>query len=131
MVAILNNQRDTNIVREQYWYRIPIESVETLLKRYWPPDWLAFYQTKIFSEDAYTIKYYAQIKAIQKVYRWQLFPDESPHQKSENLYYKLDLSVLKCLPQPICNPRRQRIVFIPTTLAKLQTAVTVNDLRSH
>ncbi|MDX2214477.1 MAG: hypothetical protein SFY66_14395 [Oculatellaceae cyanobacterium bins.114] len=56
LVAIVNNYQDWATLtvsakqhaRDQHWYCIPVESVERLLKRYWAPKWLAFYQTKVF-----------------------------------------------------------------------------------
>ncbi|MFN8441492.1 MAG: hypothetical protein U0175_12005 [Caldilineaceae bacterium] len=46
------------------------------MKERWPPQWLALYQTKIFGDEAFSIRYFAQVQSIRKVYRWQLFPDE-------------------------------------------------------
>ena len=46
LVAIMNDRRDMAIAREKGWYRIPVRSVENRLKDRWPPQWLAFYQTK-------------------------------------------------------------------------------------
>ena len=48
LVAIINDRRDFAIVREQNWYRIPVASAEKWLKHRWPPQWVAFYQTKIW-----------------------------------------------------------------------------------
>lgn len=128
LVAILNQPRDLEIAREQHWYRIPIQSVERFLKQYWEPDWLAFYQTKIFGDEAYKINYYTRVLAIQTVCRQDLFPDEPRAEQSQKQYYKLKLAPLEPLPQPIINPRQRRITFIPTTLSQLMTATEVSDL---
>ena len=40
LVAILNDQRDFEILQREGWYRIPVSSAP----RRWPPRWLAFYQ---------------------------------------------------------------------------------------
>lgn len=116
------------IARNQHWYRIPVDSAEKLLKQYWAPKWIAFYQTKVFSDEAFSIYYYARILNIQTVARTELFPDETHSEKATKQYYKLELAPLQELPQPIVNVRKRRITFIPTTLVKLTTAVDLNDL---
>lgn len=128
LVAIVNNRLDFNLAYEQYWYRIPVSSVKNLLKQRWPPQWLAFYQTKIFGQEAHAVNYFAQVIDIQKQYRQQLFPDEPPNAKSNRQYYKLILQPLQRLPKPIFSRRFRRIVFIPTTAEKFFNAVEINDL---
>lgn len=133
LVAIMNCKRDMEIVREQNWYRIPVESVEKWLKKCWPPEWLAFYQTKVFGSEAHAIHYYARVLNIREVDRFQLFPEEfkpeeCKNEQSQKRYYKLELSALEELAEPIAGDRQQRILFIPTTLVKLTTAIGINDL---
>lgn len=128
LVAIMNNKRDMEIAREQHWYRIPVDSVERFLRNRWPPEWLAFYQTKVFGSEAYAVHYYACVLQICKVGRYELFPDEPQSDKSQKIYYKLELSPLQELPQPIVSHRKRRITFISTTLVKLTTAITIHDL---
>jgi very-short-patch-repair endonuclease len=128
LVAILNNQLDFAILREQGWYRIPVSSVEKWLKERWPPRWLAFYQTKAFGEEAHAVHYYCKVQQIRKVQRWQLFPDDPRNEKSERWYYQLLLQPLQKLPKPIYSRRWRRIVFIPTTWEKFVAAEEVNDL---
>ncbi len=70
LVAIMHNPLDLVIARDQHWYRIPVPSAEKLLKERWPPQWLAFYQTKIFGDEAYAVSYYARVLDIRKVFRW-------------------------------------------------------------
>ncbi len=57
LVAIMNNQSDFARLRDELWYRIPVESAP---KR-WPPRWLAFYQTKVFGSEAYAVRYYGRV----------------------------------------------------------------------
>ena len=52
LVAILTNKSDLAILQEQGWYRIPVDRAP----RRWPPRWLAFYQPKVFGDDAYLIR---------------------------------------------------------------------------
>ena len=128
LVAIMNNLLDFAIARDKHWYRIPVLSVERLLKDCWPPQWLAFYQTKFFGKEAHAVSYYARVLEIRQVSRWQLFPDEPHNEKSQKRYYQLILSPLERLPSPILSPRWRRMVFIPTTWIKLTRAVEINDL---
>ena len=128
LVAIMNNLLDMAIARDQHWYRIPVHSVESLLKECWPPQWLAFYQTKVFGDEAFAVNYYAQVLDHLQVFRWQLFPNDPQDEKGLQRYYKLILAPLDRLPNPILSRRRRRIVFIPTTMEKFTTATEINDL---
>ena len=74
LVAILNNLQDFRIAKEKHWYRIPVSSAHKWLRDCWPPLWLAFYQTKVFGQEAHSVRYYARIIEIREVFRWHLFP---------------------------------------------------------
>ena len=128
LVAILNNLPDFAVARHQHWYRIPVSSVHRWLKDRWPPQWLAFYQTKVFGSEAFAVNFYAQVLDVRQVYRWQLFPDQPHDEKGMRRYYQLILSPLQRLPHPIISRRWRRIVFIPTTWQKFVNAVEINDL---
>lgn len=128
LVAIMNKALDFSILREHLWYRVPVSSKAKWLKDKWPPKWMAFYQTKKFNQDAYAVNYYGRVLDIQEVYRWQLFPNEPKDEKSLRKYFKISLSSLEQLPQPIFSRRRRRIVFIPTTWQKFIDAQELNDL---
>lgn len=128
LVAIMNKPLDFAILREKLWYRIPVRSVEKWLEDKWPPQWIAFYQTKEFKQDAYAINYFGKILEIRKVFRWQLFPDEPRDAKSQSQYYQIYFSSLERLPKPIISQRWRRIIFIPTTWQKFVTATQINDL---
>lgn len=124
LVAIINNYRDFEILRSEGWYRIPVAKAP----RRWPPRWLAFYQTKVFGDEAFSIRYFGQIAAIRQVPRTVLFPNELTSSKSEQLYYQVQLRNLETLSKPIVSWRWRRIVFIPTTWAKFVRAGEINDL---
>lgn len=124
LVALVNNWTDWRILQEQLWYRVPVASAP---KR-WPPRWMAFYQTKIFRDEAYAVRYFGQVKTIKRRTRRELFPDELPNAKSERVYYQVFLDALTPLPRPIVSLRLRRIVFISTTYHKLATAGEINDL---
>jgi very-short-patch-repair endonuclease len=124
LVAILNRKDDWAILQEQGWYRIPIASAP---KR-WPPRWLAFYLTKTFGAEAFSIRYYGRVRQIKQAGRRELFPDESSGAKSDRRYYQIFVDSLETRETPIVSRRLRRIVFIPTTWAKFAAATEINDL---
>jgi very-short-patch-repair endonuclease len=124
LVCVMNNVRDWKIAHDDLWYRIPAEKAP---KR-WPPEWIAFYQTKIFGDEAFTVTWYGRVKWIDRLRRRDLFPDEGQHAKSNREYFQVHLESLQRLPKPIPSRRLRLIVFIPTTLHKLTTAEEINDL---
>jgi very-short-patch-repair endonuclease len=128
LVAVMNNRLDFELAANQHWYRIPVSSVEKWLAKRWPPQWLAFYMTKKFGAEEFSVRYFARVVNIRKAYRWQLFPDQPSDQKSQKQYYQLLLEPLRPLPQPIFSRRWRRIVFIPTTWQKFMNAAEINDL---
>ena len=128
LVALMNNHRDLEIARTQHWYRIPVKSADRFIRDIEQMQYLAFYQTKIFKRDAFAVNYYAEIEEISTAPRIELLPDEAIHQNAEALYYKLEISPLQRLSQPIPSKRLRRITFITTTLAKFGLAQELNDL---
>ena len=128
LVAIMNNQRDLEIARTQRWYRIPVKSADRFIQDIKQMQYLAFYQTMIFKRDAFAVNYYAEIERISTAPRIELLPDEAGHQNAEALYYKLKISPLQRLSQPIPSKRLRRVTFITTTLAKFSMAQEINDL---
>jgi very-short-patch-repair endonuclease len=128
LVAILNEPRDFHIASEHGWYRVPVDSAHKRLKGRWPPQWLAFYQTKIFADEAYSIRYYAEVLGLRNATRRELFPSEPEGVKSNRVYHQLMLGPLQRLRVPIFSRRWRRIIFIPTTWAKFTGAAEINDL---
>jgi very-short-patch-repair endonuclease len=124
LVAIMNDPRDFALLREQLWYRVPVASAP---KR-WPPALLALYQTKVFGDEAYAVHYYGRVKRISVVSRRDLLPEDWKSEHTDRKYYKVELEKLVKLDQPIVSRRWRRIVFIPTTAAKLFNATQINDL---
>ncbi|MBN1545147.1 MAG: DUF559 domain-containing protein [Syntrophaceae bacterium] len=128
LVAIINNLNDFAALRDRYWYRIPISSVEKWLKDCFPPEWIAFYQTKKFGAESYAINYIGKVSKVKEVYRYEIFPDEPISEKTNKKYFQIFVSSLKPLPYPIVSTRNRRIVFIPTTVEKINNAEEINDL---
>lgn len=128
LVAIMNRRLDFETALKERWYRIPVSSQKKWLKDRWPPEWLAFYMTKVFEAEKYSIRYYARVLGYSTKQRWQLLPNEPRDEKSKRRYYKLILGPIKKLPRPIVSRRWRRIVFIPTTWQKFISATEINDL---
>ncbi len=128
LVAIMNNQRDLEIARTQRWYRIPVNNANRLIPELRQMQYLAFYQTVIFDRDAFAVNYYAEINQISTARRIELLPDEVGNQNADALYYKLKISPVQRLSQPIPSRRLRRVTFITTTLAKFSEAQEINDL---
>ncbi|MFN8139942.1 MAG: DUF559 domain-containing protein [Fimbriimonadales bacterium] len=152
LVCLVPTLRDWQIIREEGWYRIPVHTAP----KKWPPKYLAFYHGRAFGDSAFTVCYYAEVKAIHKKSRRELFPDEpdlvvprkeqvqssqkdrseaNPQKmrlkdiaKQDRLYHQVILGPLQELPAPIFALRNRRIVFISTTMYKLETAVEINQL---
>lgn len=128
LVAIINDLHAWHLAYDDHWYRIPVDSVQRFLQSRWPPEWLAFYQTKAFGEEAYSVRYFSRILDIRRRTRLELFPNEPIGPKSGRHYYQLLLEPLQKLPRPIPSARWRRLTFIPTTWEKFATATEINDL---
>ena len=128
LVAIMNNQRDLEIAQTQRWYRIPVKSADRFIPDLEQMQYLAFYQTQNFERDGCAVNYYAEIERISTARRIELLPDEAGNQNAEALYYRLEISPLQRLSQPIPSRRLRRVTFITTTLAKFSAAREINDL---
>lgn len=128
LIAIMNNPLDLALAREQRWYRIPVSSAEKWLKGNWPPQWLAFYQTKVFGDEAFSVRYFSRVVGIRQAFRHELFPEQPRDEKANRRYYQLMLGPLQCRSVPIVSRRWRRITFIPTTWAQFEQATEINDL---
>ena len=125
LIAIINNGRDLHIAMTEHWYRIPVKSAP---KRLEDTSYLAFYLTRAFGDQKWSIPYWAKIEKCKIVKRSELLPHESDHPKADENYYKLEIDELKKLPEPIISKRGRRITFITTTLKIFKSAKEINDL---
>ena len=124
LVVVVNNPRDFALARDAGWYRIPLARAPRLVAA----DYLAFYQTRAFDDEAWAIRYYAAICGYRVATRAELLPDEPKHPRASEPYYKVEIGPLQRLEWPIPSHRLRRITFIPTTLARLLTATEINEL---
>ncbi len=124
LVALLRDKKDFAILRDEQWYRIPVNHTPGR----WPPDVIGFYLPKAFGEDAFTIRFFGVIEDIERVKRRVLFPNEFENSKSDNYYHRIQIKALKDLPNPIPCRLPRAIVFIPTSWDKFVHAEELNDL---
>jgi len=125
LVAIMNNQRDFETARDEGWYRVPL--------KYAPESTteaaaLAFYFTKAFGDEKWSIRWYAPVRGHELARRRDLLPDEPDHPRADEAYYKLQLGPLMRLEQPIPSLRWRRIAFIETSWDRFTAAEEINDL---
>ena len=126
LVGIVPRKNLWDIIQEQKWYHIPVESAP---KNAGFAEYLGFYFPKVFSEEMrYKVNFYAKVKKVDIVKRIELFPEERKHIKANKDYFQFHLGEIKELSKPIPSLRWRRIVHIPTSCEKLFSAVEINDL---
>ena len=124
LVAVMNHPRDFAIARDEGWYRIPVKRAP----RQVAADYLAFYMTKAFDSERWSVVYIAPVLRYRLARRVDLLPEEPDHPRAQEWYYKVELGPLRRLPRPIPSRRFRRVTFIPTTLRRLLEAEEINDL---
>ena len=88
LIAIVNNKRDLHIAQTQHWYRIPVRSAPKNLEEM---SYIAFYQTKAFGKQKWSVSYWAEIKKISAVTRSELLPLEDDTPSADELYSKVEI----------------------------------------
>jgi hypothetical protein len=125
LVVLVNNRRDFEIVHDQGWYRIPVQTAPPTIEGV---QWLAFYQTRAFGDERWAIRYYAPLRGHELVRRRDLLPGEPAHPRADQPYFKLQLGPLQQRETPIPSLRWRRITFFYTTGDRFQAAQEINDL---
>ncbi len=125
LVAVMNNLNDWQRVQDEGWYRIPVKHAPEPVPNI---DIIAFYFTKVFSEDKWAIHYYAKVLGHELVTRRDLVPSESSHQRAEQWYYKVEFGPLQHKLPPIVADKRRRVTFIFTTGDRFESATEIGDL---
>ncbi len=124
LVVLVNNEADWRHIVDDGWYRIPLKHAPHPVAA----SYLAFYQSRVFGDDAFHIRYYAPVRRYRTVTRRELLPDQPDHPRADERYYQIELGPLITLQHPIPSRRLRRITFIPTTLRRLLEADEINDL---
>ena len=125
LVAIMNNPRDFEIARDEGWYRVPARRAPQSTTEVAA---LAFYFTKAFDNEKWSIRWYGAVRGHELARRRDLFPDEPDHPRADEAYYKLPLGPLIELELPIYSLRWRRITFIETSWDRFSAAEEINDL---
>jgi hypothetical protein len=124
LVAVMNRPKDFEIVQREGWYRLPRK--QATAGAFF--EYVAFYFTATFGEQAYGVHYYARRLGHELVTRRDLLPDEPDHPRAEEQYYKLQLGPLQKREPPIVSRRWRRITFVHTTWDRFEAAQEINDL---
>jgi hypothetical protein len=125
LVAIMNKQHDFEIARDEGWYRIPVKHAPQSTTE---AAVLAFYLTKAFADDKWSIRWYGPVRGHELVRRRDLLPDQPYHPRADEAYYKLQLGPLMELERPIPSLRWRRITFIESSWDRFTAAEEINDL---
>jgi len=125
LVAVMNKPRDLQIARLLGWYRIPLQTAPKTVR----VDWLAFYQTKAFGDERWSVRYFARVRGHELVTRAELLRDETENLRANEPYYKIQLGPLQELPRPIHSRRWRRFTFLYTTGERLLNAQDLKELR--
>ena len=112
LIALVNRPRDLEIVRTEHWYRIPAKHAPKHLSA---AQYVAFYRTRAFDVEKWSIREYARVRGHELVRRDDLFPEEHDHPRSGEAYYKMQLGPLIALARPIVSRTSRRLLFIWTT----------------
>jgi hypothetical protein len=124
LVAVMGRPKDFAIARDQGWYRLP----EDRDPRGASFEYVAFYFTAAFGDQAWGVHYYALRLGHELVTRRDLLPDEPDHPRAGQRYLKLQLGPLQRREPPIVSRRWRRISFIHTTWDRFEAATEINDL---
>jgi hypothetical protein len=125
LVAVMKKRRDLEIARVLGWYRIPIQTAPKTVR----VDWIAFYLTRAFGDEKWSIRYLSPVKGFELVTRRELLSDEADHLRVDEPYFKVQLGPLVQLAQPIPSRRWRRFTFLYTTGERLLKAQEISDLR--
>lgn len=124
LVVLVNNRRDWQHVVNDGWYRIPLKHAPTPLAA----DFLAFFFTKAFGQQAHQVCYYAPVLRYRTMTRRELLPDQGEHPRAHERYIRIDVGPVAALPRPIPSRSLRRVTFIPTSWERLCSANDVSAL---
>jgi very-short-patch-repair endonuclease len=127
LVAIMNSKTDFAIANTYYWYRIPEKNAPEIVRNN-SVKYIAFYHTKVFEKEKFTIQWFSQVEKISLIKRKDLFPEQKRDLKRNNKYFKIEIGKLNRLPNVIFSQRPRRILFIPTSEEKLFGSQETNFL---
>jgi very-short-patch-repair endonuclease len=128
LIAIVKTPGDLRIFEEEGWYRIPVGVGVTKDEDNWPPGWVAAFEGVQASGGTQQVLRYAEVRDIEIRSREELMPELPSGSKRGRMYYRLALGPIQRLPIPLIPQRARRAPFIQTSIAKLVTAASFNDV---
>ncbi|HEY4511255.1 MAG TPA: DUF559 domain-containing protein [Candidatus Paceibacterota bacterium] len=123
LVGVLKCEKDLRILREELWYRVPVEFLPTRAFKY-----IALYQPACFGKKGKCIRYYARIEGREVAKRIDLLPKENGHPRAQDEYMKFTFGKIEELGKPIRNIVPRRISFGFTDLKTLRSAKDILEL---
>lgn len=125
LVGVMPDPHDFEIACDQHWYRVPVKHAPAGIHA----EYMAFYFTAKFPSDLrWAVHFYARRTGHELVRRATLFPDQPEHPRAQEMYYKIQLGVMRKKQPPIHSLRWRRITFIQTTWNRFVKAEEINDL---
>lgn len=124
LIAVMTHARDFELARDEGWYRIPMRSAP----KFFPPDYVAFYFTRAFTDEAFSVRYFAPVHGHELVARRDLIPDEPDHPRADQPYYKLQIGRLVRREPPIVSKTWRRLTFVLTNGRRFAAATEINEL---
>jgi hypothetical protein len=124
LVAVMRQRKDLDIARVLGWYRIPLKSAPKMIR----VDWIAFFLTRVFGKEKWSVRYLAPVRGYELVTRGELLSEEYDHPEVDEPYYKILLGPIQQLATPIPARRWRRFTFLYTTGAHVLSAHDVKDL---
>jgi hypothetical protein len=124
LVAYLPEPKDFERIKVDSWYRIPVKYAPKGLYA----EYIAFYFGSKFGDRKWAIHYYARNLGHELTTRRALIPEQPDHERTDDLYYKVQLGPLILRSEPIISFRWRRVTFIHTTWDRFQDAAEINDL---
>ncbi|MDX2160093.1 MAG: hypothetical protein SF162_02090 [bacterium] len=128
LVGVINRKRDLETLQRDRWYRIP----QAHMPRGVFAEYLAFFSSggAVPKGEKAGIFWVAERRGVELTIRRDLLPNEVPHPRADEWYYKVQVGELMPKDPPIRNTTRRPLTFIHTTGDRFQAAETIRDLYS-
>lgn len=127
LVCVLRRARDFLALRDEGWYRIPIQRAPRAIDAVY----LAFFVSgahKAMGVVHSGVHFYARVRGHELRRRRDLIPDESDHPRADQLYFRFALDPFQPKIPAILNPTRRAVAFISTTWDRFWAAQIITDL---
>jgi very-short-patch-repair endonuclease len=117
LIALLHTKKDWALLQQTGIYRIPASRAPEIV-RDGTLTHVAFYFPKEFGDEAFQVKWYAEVQYVKVRRRIEAVPDEPYHPRAQTDYFLIGLRNLSVLEEPFISLRPRRLLFIPTTEEK-------------